>query len=282
MLSTFLQIFIRGAAQATTFIPATVTIARLNFCCIQSFPIYASLGERSEHLKDRQLEREIMDDPALQAEQHFDALSGLERLNRWSRSTSIVWPAIHKLARRNPKHTLEILDIATGGGDIPIGIYQRALKTGVSLRVSGCDLSVRAVEYARQRAREAKAAVEFFEFNAVRDVLPKDYDVILSSLFLHHLESEQIEVLLRKMVQRARHMVLINDLVRNHLGLSLAHVATRLLTSSKVVHSDGPQSVRAAFTLNEVRAIAARADLQNITLVRRWPCRFLLTWTRNA
>jgi len=76
-------------------------------------------------------------------------------------------------------------------------------------------------------------------------------------------------------------MVLINDLVRARSGLILAYVATRLLTSSRVVHADGPQSVRAALTLNEVRALAERAGLDNCSLVRRWPCRFLLTWMRN-
>ena len=86
---------------------------------------------------------------------------------------------------------MRILDVATGGGDIPIGIYQRALKSGIRLRISGCDLSARAIEFARQRAEESKADIEFFEFDAVRDELPDDYDVILSSLFLHHLDSDQ-------------------------------------------------------------------------------------------
>ena len=233
-------------------------------------------------MRVRRLEREIMDNPALQAEQHFDALRGLERLNRWSRSTSIVWPAIQKLASQDTGRTLHILDIATGGGDIPLGIHQRALMAGIPLKVSGCDFSARTLEYARQRAREAKAEIEFFEFNALRDVLPGDYDVVLSSLFLHHLDTGQAEDLLRKMARGATQMVLINDLERTRTGLILAHVATRLLTSSKVVRADGPQSVRAAFTLNEVRAIAERAGLDNITLVRRWPSRFLLTWARKG
>ena len=229
----------------------------------------------------RRLEPEIMDDPALRAEQHFEALDGLARLNRWSRSTSIVWPVIERLAKRESGRPLHILDIATGGGDIPIGIFHRAAKAGISVKLCGCDVSSRTVDYARKRAREANAKVDFFELNALQDELPQGYDIILSSLFLHHLNSEQTEGLLRRMAQHARKMVVINDLIRARSGLILAHVATRLLTSSGVVHADGPQSVRAAYTLDEMREIAKRAGLDDITLVRRWPCRFLLTWERR-
>ena len=46
----------------------------------------------------RQLEPEIMDDPALEEQQHLHALRGLERINKWSRSLQIVWPALAALA----------------------------------------------------------------------------------------------------------------------------------------------------------------------------------------
>ena len=75
-------------------------------------------------------------------------------------------------------------------------------------------------------------------------------------------------------------LVLVNDLERGLAGLTLAHLGTRLLSRSDVVHTDGPLSVRAAFTVPEVRALAAAAGLTGAVVVRRWPCRFLLTWTR--
>ena len=48
--------------------------------------------------------------------------------------------------------------------------------------------------------------------------------------------------------------MLVNDLERSGLGLALAHVAVRLLTTSDVVHVDGPRSVESAFTMEEARA----------------------------
>jgi hypothetical protein len=52
------------------------------------------------------------------------------------------------------------------------------------------------------------------------------------------------------------------------------------LTTSPVARVDGPRSVEAAFTLEEVHALAAAADMGNAAISRRWPCRYLLAWRR--
>jgi hypothetical protein len=80
------------------------------------------------------------------------------------------------------------------------------------------------------------------------------------------------------MAQSAGRLVLVNDLRRSVVGLLLAHVGARILSTSEVVHTDGPRSVRAAFTREEVEALAGKAGLQGAKIERRWPCRFLLTW----
>ena len=58
-------------------------------------------------------------------------------------------------------------------------------------------------------------------------------------------------------------MVLINDLRRAPLGYGLAWLGCRLLSMSQVVHVDGPLSVEAAFTLAEVRSLAAAAGMKD-------------------
>lgn len=230
----------------------------------------------------RTLEPEIMDDPALDAARHYGALRGLARINRWSGSVRIVWPAILALCNSHPDRTFTVLDLATGGGDIPLGLHLRAKRLGLKLRVRGCDCSPRAVEFARERAAQAGAGpdLEYFVLDALNGTMPTDDDVLLSSLFLHHLNATDAETFLRRMAQSAQHLVLINDLLRSRAGLLLAHTATHLLTTSSVVHADGPQSVRAAFTLDEIRAMAKHAGLLGCTVENRWPCRFLLQWRR--
>lgn len=230
-------------------------------------------------LERRRRQPEIMDQPGLDAARHEHALRGLARINFVSGSVRILWPAIRHLALQ--AQPLKVLDIATGAGDVPIGIKRKAQRAGLDVRIDAWDVSLTALTHARARAQQCHADVTFEQHDALADEIPADYDVITSSLFLHHLEEEEAERLLRKMAAAARRLVLINDLARGVPGFLLAHLATRLLTLSDVVHVDGPRSVEAAFTPTEALQLAERAGLAGATVVRRWPCRFLLSWRRS-
>ena len=76
--------------------------------------------------------------------------------------------------------------------------------------------------------------------------------------------------------------VLVDDLQRTRLGWGLAAVGVHLLSRSPVVHFDGPQSVRAAFSVKEAIAIAAQAGMKPSTVRKHWPERFLLRWDANS
>ena len=224
---------------------------------------------------------ELMDNPGLSRELHFRALAGLSRLNGWSGSVRIIWRAIRSLQRDGNPASLRILDVATGAGDIPIGLWRHALRSGMTVEIDACDISPVALEYARRKSGEHGAGIRFFECDALMLDCVMEYDVVISSLFLHHLTEDQATKLLRVMSLAARRMVLVNDLVRSSAGYALARAATRVLTSSRVVHVDGPRSVESAFTSREALRLAKRAGLIGAGVVQKWPCRFLLTWVRQ-
>ena len=102
----------------------------------------------------------------------------------------------------------------------------------------------------------------------------------MCTLFLHHLSSEDARGLLQRMRHSARRLVLVDDLCRNRVGYVLAWAGGRLLTRSEIVHTDGPLSVRAAFTIEEVRQLAHDAGLIGARIRRHWPERFLLSWKK--
>jgi 2-polyprenyl-3-methyl-5-hydroxy-6-metoxy-1,4-benzoquinol methylase len=233
-------------------------------------------------VRRRQRQPEIMDQPDLDRRLHVEALRGLERINLVSGSARILWPALERLARQAGPEGLRVLDVATGAGDAPIRLWRRARQAGLPLRIDGCDRSECALAHARRRAEERQADVRFFEWDALRGPLPEGYDALISSLFLHHLEDDQAVGLLRRLAWAARRLVLINDLERSLAGLFLAYLGTRVLSASPVVHTDGPLSVAAAFTRQEALGLARRAGLEGATVQRRWPFRFLLTWSRPS
>jgi 2-polyprenyl-3-methyl-5-hydroxy-6-metoxy-1,4-benzoquinol methylase len=231
-------------------------------------------------LRQRRQLPELMDRPDLSPARHEAALRGLARINWWSRSAGALWPPLAALARRLGR-PLRVLDVAAGGGDVPLRLWRRARRAGLGFRIDGCDLSPTAVAHARAEAQRAGAAVHFFQHDALNDPPPTGYDAAVSSLFLHHLDAEQAVAFLRRQAATAEYLVLVNDLERSAAGLALAHVAVRLLSRSDVVHYDGPRSVEGAFTRAEALALAERAGLYEATAEWRWPFRYLLTWVRS-
>jgi 2-polyprenyl-3-methyl-5-hydroxy-6-metoxy-1,4-benzoquinol methylase len=231
-------------------------------------------------LRERRRQPELMDQPGLDAGEHDRALQGLERINRWSFSARIVWKPLKFAARESAGRPLRVLDVATGAGDVPIALWRRARRAGLPLQIAGCDVSPQALAFARRRAEESRAEVSFFLLDALRDDVPAGYDVVLSSLFLHHLDEGPAERFLRKVAEATGRMVLVNDLVRSARNYFTAYVVTRLLSASRVVHVDGPLSIEGAFTLSEVQALARRAGLSGASVEKRWPCRFLLCWRK--
>jgi len=229
--------------------------------------------------RDRQAE--LMDDPGIDEQQHRLALDSLARLNALSTSANILWSPIKSLAKELDTNRLRVLDIATGSGDIPLSLWKRAARVGLKIDIQAVDISSQALDIARQRAEAAKADIRFLQCNVLDQEIEDKYDVVTSSLFLHHLDRPEAIVLLNRMANATRHLGLVNDLERRTGGVMLAYVATRLFSRSKVVHTDAILSVKAAFTVDEALALANDAGLVGATVDRRWPYRYLLSWRRT-
>jgi 2-polyprenyl-3-methyl-5-hydroxy-6-metoxy-1,4-benzoquinol methylase len=233
-------------------------------------------------LAERNRQPELMDQPGLDREAHHHALDGLRTTNAISRTSHVIWRGIREagIVRSNGR-PLRILDIATGGGDVAIGVAKLAAGQGIAVETHGCDINATAVEYAQSVANQAKlSGTKFFQLNALVDPLPEEYDVLMSTLFFHHLANRDAEQLLGRMAKAAGHCVLVDDLCRSRLGYFYAWAGGRLLTRSPIVHTDGPLSVSAAFTISEFRRLTQDAGLRDAQFRRHWPQRFLMSWKK--
>lgn len=231
-------------------------------------------------LRTRNLQSELMDDPSLDGVSHEQALTGLRRINWWSRTDLAVWRAIRRnLTGDSFERPISILDIASGGGDLAIRLSRRAERAGIPVNIEGCDISPTAIQFATRQALAAnRTNIRFSLCNALQEPLPQaQYDVVMCSLFLHHLNAEVAVLLMEKMQAAARSLVLVDDLQRTRLGYSLAWLGCRLLTRCHVVHVDGPMSVEGAFTVDETRKLAERARITNAVFETHWPERFIMT-----
>ena len=227
---------------------------------------------------------ELMDDPALDPREHHAALAGLKRLNAWSKSARILWPSIARLAVdiNAQGRPLRVMDVATGSGDGPMAMAKLARRRGLNINWTLCDFSSRALEVAQQNAHVIGERVNLLRIDLLREEIPARADVVISSLFMHHLDHDTGQTVMRTMASAADVAVGIADLDRSNAGLALAWIGSRMLTRSRVVHFDAIASVRAAFTVDEARAMAHEAGLHGASVSRAWPARWRLWWQRPS
>ena len=226
--------------------------------------------------RDRQ--PEIMDQPGLNSEDHDRALKGLKRINRISRCIPGLFRHFEALAGDNSSTQLNVLELACGGGDTAIELAAIARRRKLNLSIKACDFNPEAVRIARRNVASSKSSVEVFVANALEPSEFEQFDVVYCTLFVHHLDPPDVVRLLKAMSSKARHLVIVDDLIRSRLGYLLAWIGTRLLSGSRVVHHDGPLSVKAAFTPTEILDLASQAGLSNCVMERTWPERYRLSW----
>lgn len=227
------------------------------------------------NLTMRVREPEIMDRPDLDPEIHRAALRGLERLNRAAFSARGFLEPLRRLATESVDRPLRVLDVACGGGDNLFALERIARAKGLKLELFGCDRSDVAVQHAKENAVRRGSSIGFATADALLDSRPPiEVDVVLNSLFVHHLDPDDAVTFLRNARTWAGRAAIVIDLLRTRLGYALAHAASRLLTRSPVVRTDALISVRAAYSLDEARALAKRAGAANAVVERIWPERF--------
>lgn len=233
-------------------------------------------------LSRRNRQPEMMDSPDIPDERLIESLDSLGLVNWLTSSLRMFWPEVLAVSARNPNRPVRILDVASGGGDTLIRLYQRGRRARLPLDLAGCDVNPVALAHARSSARAAGAAVDFFRYDATRDRLPDGFDIIMSSLFLHHLDEHDAVALLAEAAARAGDRLIVHDVTRSYSGFWFVRVGASLLLLSETFRTDGERSVEGAFTPGEVAALARQAGLTNAEVRPLFPFRFVMRWVRSA
>ncbi len=206
-----------------------------------------------------------LDDPAALA----GNLRDLGRVNRWLGGVALSSAAIETVAPRSAELTM--VDVGTGGADIPMALLGRARGAGRKLAVVGID-SRPEVLAAAVRANPAIATTTGLELQVADGrSLPyadRAFDIAHASLVLHHLEPGPAVGLLREMARVARLGVVVNDLDRGRLGLLGAWLLGHLLTGNRYTRNDAPLSVRRAYRIDEMTDLVRAAGLVPLRTIR--------------
>lgn len=232
-------------------------------------------------LKTRYMTPELMDDPGLERWEHLRALRALGRINWLSRAAQLLAREVERILRPFPDRTIRVLDIACGGGDIVFSLQRLLQNRSIQAEIDGCDVSPVAIDLATSQAEKSGSRARFFCRDVFEGPLPNGYDLLISSLFLHHLQDEEIVPLLQRMADSVERGFVISDLERSKFGYWLAYLASRVLTRSSVVRVDSLRSVRSALTLSELERYMLEAGLKTGRVYHCFPCRLMFSWRQS-
>jgi len=202
-----------------------------------------------------------------------DALDGnlrdLGRVNRRLGGVALSAAGIEALAPHATR--LSLVDVGTGGADIPAALLERARRQGRALTITALDSRAEIVAAAlRVNPELADTRGLILETGDGRrlDFPDRSFDLAHCSLVLHHLEPEAAVELLREMGRVARVGVVINDLDRTRLDLAGALLLAKLATRNRYTRHDGPLSVRRAYRVPEVANLLRSAGLRPVRIFR--------------
>jgi ubiquinone/menaquinone biosynthesis C-methylase UbiE len=231
----------------------------------------------------RRTAAELLDEPCIGASALAGNLDDLHRANRWLGGLALVrrllWPAIAALP---PDETVRVLDVGTGGADVPRTLVAWARRERRRLTVVGLDRSAPVLAYAGARIR-GESAVRLVRADA--DALPfgpGSFDYVLCCLTLHHLAPAEAVAALAGWAQVARRAVVVVDLERSWPGYVGTWLWSRACTANPLTRHDGPLSVLRAYTAGELRALTAAAGLARVEIYRLPLFRLALVARRDS
>lgn len=206
---------------------------------------------------------ELLDGPLEDQRALIGNLRDLARANRRLGGVRSSSAAVDLLAPGSAP--ISVLDVGTGGADIPLALIERGRATGRLVTVTGIDSRPEVLAAAAVADPRVTATGELALHVGDGRSLPypdRAFDIAHASLVLHHLAPDGARALLAEMARVARLGVVLNDLRRSRPSWIGAWLLSRLLTRNRYTRHDAPLSVRRAYTVAEMTALLATAGLR--------------------
>lgn len=230
--------------------------------------VFVDLGQRSD-------QDELLDAPDIPATDLFQNLAELDTINRYLGGHQLTLNGIAKLiglpGQAASQREWSILDVGCGGGDSLNAIYHWAQSQGLRFTLTGVDLKEDCIRYAREHAVSKDIHWLVSDY---RD-LHQPYDIVITSLFCHHLSDSQLLGFFQSLKSVARFGFVINDLQRHALAYYGIQVLTQIFSRSHLVKHDAPLSVWRGFRANELRDLFEQAGLHP-QIEWQWAFRYLV------
>jgi SAM-dependent methyltransferase len=205
-------------------------------------------------------EPELMDRPQPVTAELVSDLRNLRQLNRHFGSYALITHFLRRWIQ--PGMQYRVLDLATGSGDIPRLVIDYAKKVGARVTVEAIDQQASTLEIARDLSADYPE-IDFIQGDALLFGDEGQYDIVLSSLALHHFDEAAAVRMLERCRLLSRRFVLVSDLRRGVLATVGVHLLTALIYRDPMTRTDARLSAARAFSFREFGSLADRAGWRN-------------------
>lgn len=231
--------------------------------------------------RQRSYELEHLDKGDYTAEEYEGCILELQRVNRYLGDASALRSSVLAVIERDGLRDFSLLDVGAGSGELLRVVAGWAKETGRSAHLTGLELNSRS---ARAILEESKAlsSINAVRGDALRLPFADDrFDYVMCSLFTHHLVDEDVVRVLKEMARVARRSIFVIDLHRHPVAYYLYTTVGRAFLYNRLIREDGALSILRSFRPEELKELAARAQLSNIRVERRFPFRLVLSGSKG-
>ena len=218
---------------------------------------------------------ELMDDFSIHGDALYNTLDTLARINKWLGGNLVTIGGLKKILGSHPKEEpITIVDLGCGGGDLLRRISNYGKKEGYTFSLIGIDANTDAICHARYLSKKHHD-IRFMDcdiFSEEFDTL--QYDLVLSTLFLHHFKEEQIIEMLYKAKNKAKLGIIVNDLHRHPMAYYLFKLIC-LTIKNKMIIEDGLTSILRGFKREELESISNKLQVRPQI---KWKWAFRYQW----
>ena len=219
----------------------------------------------------RSSEEEMMDDFSLGHEIIDPIMDELEVVNKLLGGYHVFFDAFQKI---RIKDGMCISDWGCGGGDSLRVIAKWARKRNLKISLVGVDATEAAIKYAMERSKDYPE-ISYIPADVMSDqLLPDQFDIVISSLFTHHFANKSWIKLIQKMAVCASAYVVINDLHRHWFAYHSIGLLTSVFSGSEMVKHDSKLSVLRSFKRKELEQMLKKGGFENYTIKWMWAFRW--------
>ena len=218
---------------------------------------------------------ELMDDFALDGPVLHDTLDKLTGINRWLGGKGPTINGLKYLLKDHPKEKpVTCIDLGCGDGDMLRRVANFGQAAGYTFNLIGVDANRNTVAYGENLSANYPN-IRFVCCDVFSDEFRSlEYDVVLSTLFLHHFKEEEVSKLLELLMKKATIGVVVNDLHRHPLAYYLFRMLCVLISNS-MVKEDGLTSILRGFKREDLQRISEGAGVKSRI---RWKWAFRYQW----